>query len=276
MEKIKKFFAKKRNKRIIGMSAAAVVILAIAGVMLFGYDAFLDKVQRSGEIKSISALGSVTPTIARVERYSFAEMQMMNGIQTTVAAAENPDALPEDSYVASAEGTEPDGDTQESNSIELSLDNEQRQAIRDQVESDSNDYKLNEEKKLTYSYKTAIPGVTVNTNVTGARDNTATQAQIAKSKYLGQFVVTAYCPCVLCCDKDDGITASGVKATANHTIATSSAYAFGTKMILNGRIYTVEDRGGAIQGNRIDIFFNTHQEALNFGRQTMDVYLYTE
>ena len=275
MDKIKKFLAKKRTKRIIGMSGAAIVILAIAGVMLFGYDAFLDKVQRSGEIKSISALGSVTPTISRVERISFAEMQMMNGIQTTVAAAGSEDGLPEDSYVASNDDTG-EADSRTEGGVQLSLDNEQRQKIRDQVESDSNDYKLNEEKKMTFTVNTPIPGVTVNSAVNGGRDNTATQAQIAKSKYLGQFVVTAYCPCMECCGKTDGITASGVKAQANHTIATSSSYAFGTKMILNGRIYTVEDRGGAIQGNRIDIFFNTHQEALNFGRQTMDVYLYTE
>jgi Uncharacterized protein conserved in bacteria len=44
-------------------------------------------------------------------------------------------------------------------------------------------------------------------------------------------------------------------------------------MLIKGVIYTVEDRGGAIQGNRIDVFFPTHQEALNFGRQTADVYI---
>ena len=44
-------------------------------------------------------------------------------------------------------------------------------------------------------------------------------------------------------------------------------------MVINGVVYTVEDRGGAIKGNRIDIFFTTHQDALNFGRQTADVYI---
>ena len=46
-------------------------------------------------------------------------------------------------------------------------------------------------------------------------------------------------------------------------------------MIINGQLYTVEDRGGAIQGNHIDIYFDTHQEALNFGKQEADVFLYT-
>lgn len=79
---------------------------------------------------------------------------------------------------------------------------------------------------------------------------------------------TAYCPCASCCGKETGITASGTKATAGRTIAASSNYSFGTKIEIEGLgVYTVEDRGGAINGNRIDIFFNTHQEALNFGRR---------
>ena len=83
-----------------------------------------------------------------------------------------------------------------------------------------------------------------------------------------EFEVTGYCPCKKCCKKDDGITASGVKATANHTIAAPSKYSFGTKIQLNGYgTFVVEDRGGAIKGNRINRYFNTHQEALNWGRK---------
>ena len=83
------------------------------------------------------------------------------------------------------------------------------------------------------------------------------------------FEVTGYCPCKKCCNKDDGITASGVKAKANHTIAAQkSIYPFGTKIQLDGYgTFVVEDVGGAIKGNRIDRFFNTHQEALNWGRK---------
>lgn len=82
-----------------------------------------------------------------------------------------------------------------------------------------------------------------------------------------QGTATAYCPCEKCCGKTNGITASGAKATANHTIAAPSNYPFGTKIeIENYGIYVVEDRGGAIKNNKIDIFMNTHQEALNFGK----------
>jgi 3D (Asp-Asp-Asp) domain-containing protein len=82
--------------------------------------------------------------------------------------------------------------------------------------------------------------------------------------------VTAYCGCASCCGKSTGITASGTKATAGRTIAASSNYAFGTKIEIQGYgTYTVEDRGGAISGNRIDIYFNSHSEALAFGRKSL-------
>lgn len=91
----------------------------------------------------------------------------------------------------------------------------------------------------------------------------------ANGEYVA-FTATAYCPCAQCCGKTNGITASGTKATAGRTVAMSSSYSFGTKVEIQGLgTYVVEDRGGAIQSNRIDIYFDTHQEALNFGRKTV-------
>lgn len=96
-------------------------------------------------------------------------------------------------------------------------------------------------------------------------------------EYLGLYTLTAYCSCEECCGKADGITASGVKATSNHTIAAPSEFAFGTKLMINGKEYTVEDRGGAIKDKRIDIYFDSHQEAINFGKQkNIDVYRVSE
>ena len=84
--------------------------------------------------------------------------------------------------------------------------------------------------------------------------------------------VSAYCACMQCCGKTNGITASGTQATANRTIAASSVYPFGTKIEIEGMgIYTVEDRGGAITGNKIDIYFDSHQEALQFGRRNLQI-----
>lgn len=96
-------------------------------------------------------------------------------------------------------------------------------------------------------------------------------------EYLGIYTLTAYCSCEECCGKSDGITASGVKARPNHTIAAPSEFAFGTKLMINGIEYTVEDRGGAIKDNRIDVYFDSHQEAINFGKQkNIDVYRISE
>lgn len=81
---------------------------------------------------------------------------------------------------------------------------------------------------------------------------------------------TAYCPCKKCCGKTDGITSTGAKATAGRTIAVDpSIIPYGTEVIINGHTYVAEDCGGAVKGNDIDIFFNSHEEALQFGRQTI-------
>ena len=91
--------------------------------------------------------------------------------------------------------------------------------------------------------------------------------------YLGEFVATAYCSCAYCCGKTDGITASGTHCTAGRTIAAdTSIFPFGTELVIDGHTYVVEDVGGAIGGHRIDIYFDSHQEALNYGRRTVQVY----
>ena len=85
------------------------------------------------------------------------------------------------------------------------------------------------------------------------------------------YKITAYCPCSKCCGKTNGRTASGTKATAGRTVAASSKFAFGTKLNIGGHVYTVEDRGGAINGNKIDIFVNSHAEALQWGVRYLSV-----
>ena len=85
------------------------------------------------------------------------------------------------------------------------------------------------------------------------------------------YKITAYCPCSKCCGKTTGRTASGTTATAGRTVAASSKFAFGTKLNIGGHVYTVEDRGGAINGNKIDIFVNSHAEALQWGVRYLNV-----
>lgn len=85
------------------------------------------------------------------------------------------------------------------------------------------------------------------------------------------YKITAYCSCSKCCGKATGRTASGTQATAGRTVAAPAKFAFGTKLNIGGNIYTVEDRGGAIKGNRIDIYVSSHSAALQWGVRYLPV-----
>lgn len=86
------------------------------------------------------------------------------------------------------------------------------------------------------------------------------------------FKVTGYCSCSKCCGKfSSGFTSSGTKATAGRTVAASSKYDFGTELLINGLTYVVEDRGGAISDDRIDIYFDSHAEAIAWGVRYLPV-----
>ena len=96
---------------------------------------------------------------------------------------------------------------------------------------------------------------------------------------LGEFKLTAYCACKKCCGKDPsdpyyGITAYGYQTTAGRTIAVDpKVIPIGSEVVINGHTYIAEDVGGAIKENRVDIYFNTHQEALEFGVQYAEVFI---
>lgn len=89
--------------------------------------------------------------------------------------------------------------------------------------------------------------------------------------------VTAYCPCIRCCDKyADGITASGHRIRkGDRFVAANPNIPFGTLFIVPGynddKPVPVLDRGGAIKGDCIDVFFDTHKEALNWGVKWLKV-----
>ena len=103
--------------------------------------------------------------------------------------------------------------------------------------------------------------------------------EITKPTETMTVVATAYCSCKSCCgvyaeNRPNGVvyTASGAVAKANHTIAVdTSVIPFGAKVIINGNTYIAEDTGGAIKGNRIDIYFDNHSDALMWGRRTIEI-----
>lgn len=81
------------------------------------------------------------------------------------------------------------------------------------------------------------------------------------------FTVTAYCPCEKCCGAyANGYTATGEKAIQGVTIAADpDVLPMGTEIELDGHTYTVQDTGGAIAGNRLDLYFDSHEDALRWG-----------
>ena len=91
------------------------------------------------------------------------------------------------------------------------------------------------------------------------------------------FRITAYCPNSCCCGKwADGQTASGHWIRpGDKFIAAPKNVPFNTEFIVpgynNGRPVKVLDRGGVIKGNRLDVFFETHREAKEWGNKRLIV-----
>ncbi len=114
------------------------------------------------------------------------------------------------------------------------------------------------------------------------------------SSEIRRLEVTGYCECGKCCNwkrswlrlgkpviasgpskgkaKDVGITASGTRAKRGTIAADTTLFPMGTVLYVPGYGYgRVEDRGGAIKGNKLDLFFDSHQQALDWGRQQVNV-----
>jgi 3D (Asp-Asp-Asp) domain-containing protein len=89
--------------------------------------------------------------------------------------------------------------------------------------------------------------------------------------------VTAYCPCARCCGpRAQGLTASGRRVSFNggrFVAADTKLLKFNTKLRIPGYAddspVQVVDRGGAIKGSKLDVFFPTHEEARQWGRQKL-------
>ena len=128
--------------------------------------------------------------------------------------------------------------------------------------------------------KSAAIKVVESNNAELMHDATTASAMIQPSKRYRtiRMEVTAYCPCVKCCGENaEGITASGHAVSYNggrFVAADTDVLPFKTKLIIpgyHGAPVEVIDRGGAIKGNKLDLYYPTHEEALEWGRQILDV-----
>jgi 3D (Asp-Asp-Asp) domain-containing protein len=99
-------------------------------------------------------------------------------------------------------------------------------------------------------------------------------ASLPADDSLGLYRVTAYCPCRLCCGPNaKGVTADGtVLHPRSRLVAAPASIPFGTVLAIPGYgSVPVADRGRAIKEGRLDVFFWTHQEALNWGVRYLPV-----
>lgn len=140
-------------------------------------------------------------------------------------------------------------------------------AAQEAAAKEAAEKKSNSSTTTTTTTSNTAANTTTSTTTTDSSDDTIDTSQ---GKYLGRFKLTAYCGCSICCGKwSGGGTASGTTPTPGRTIAMAGV-PFGTKLSINGQIYTVEDRGTAY--GHVDIFMGSHSQALSFGMKYADVY----
>jgi len=116
-----------------------------------------------------------------------------------------------------------------------------------------------------------------NSTTTSWTESHELAAQHSSEHQIIKMRVTAYCPCEKCCGEySDGVTACGHRIQPGDAfVAADKNYAFGTQMSIpgynNNQPVKVLDRGGAIRGDRLDVFFHSHEEALQWGVKHLDV-----
>lgn len=119
--------------------------------------------------------------------------------------------------------------------------------------------------------------------------NADTTADVSQKSRTATMTVTAYCGCPKCCgiwsDEHPSRvgtgyvqkTASGTVPVEGRTIAVDpEVIPFGTRVSINGKEYIAEDTGSAVKGDHIDVFFDNHQRAVEWGKQTLEVTIFED
>ena len=201
-----------------------------------------------------------------------------NSIARLVQQAEEEKAAREAAQAqAEAEAAEAQEQSEEENSDsedyeEDSYDTEEsgdtyseEESSEDTVSEDS----YSEDSDSSYEESTDSSEDTSDSSASDDSQSSSESADSSQGKYLGNFTLTAYCNCAQCCGTAGNLTASGTVPTAGRTVAMAGV-PFGTQLLINGNVYTVEDLGTPY--GHVDIYCNSHSEALSFGLQSAEVY----
>lgn len=246
----------RRNRRILMTVSGAILVIGIIALLtLMPWNSAGSGDDYVGTILDITALEAKGASGPAVTRFTYNDMLTLNNLKDDSEVAE---ATETDALVADARYE----DYVTDNVVDI-----------EKIKARTKEYSLNDTDEG--SMYLIIASSSPSSSGGSSQEMIVDTSRLSSGSYLGRFVITGYCPCAICCGVETGITASGKRATSNHTIAADRRFTFGTQLAFNNHVYTVEDRGGAIVGNHIDLYFDTHQEALNWGKRYFDVYLYT-
>lgn len=175
-----------------------------------------------------------------------------SSIYSLLQAAEAEKAAEEAAAQEASASTEDAADHSESESSDESEDYSEG-SYEDTEESGSSDQSYTEDSESSDSSQTSE----------------SESSSSSQGTYLGTFTLTAYCNCAQCCGTAGNLTASGTVPAAGRTVAMAGV-PFGTQLLINGTVYTVEDLGTPY--GHVDIYCSSHSEALAFGLQSAEVY----
>ena len=194
-----------------------------------------------------------------------------NSIAQLIQQAEAEKAAQEraEAEAAAAEETSGEEDTTEEDTAEDTVED------TSDYEEDTTEESNTEENYESQDSQEDISGAeessenTENSSEASEDSSSSESTNSGQGKYLGNFTLTAYCNCAQCCGTAGNLTASGTVPAAGRTVAMAGV-PFGTQLLINGNVYTVEDLGTPY--GHVDIFFDNHSDALSFGLQSAEVY----
>ena len=194
-----------------------------------------------------------------------------NSIAQLIQQAEAEKAAQEraEAEAAAAEETSGEEDTTEEDTAEDTVED------TSDYEEDTTEESNTEENYESHDSQEDISGAeessenTENSSEASEDSSSSESTNSGQGKYLGNFTLTAYCNCAQCCGTAGNLTASGTVPAAGRTVAMAGV-PFGTQLLINGNVYTVEDLGTPY--GHVDIFFDNHSDALSFGLQSAEVY----
>ena len=278
---------KSKIKTVLGIAALLIVAVVVG---FLGYRVIVTAGDVPGKLSSVSAAASnlncVNCSMKKVKKVSFHTMKYGYMDGQMIAQMDNLDKFYENERMEEIRAVNDLNAMAEKTADKIAY--EELKAEREkEAEKAKREAELAEQAlKAKIQARLAElenPGGFSNSIDLGSGDTASRGGKKGKAVYasthgesLGKFVITAYCTCKICCGIYSGHnrTASGTVPTTNRTIAVDTdVIPFGTKVVFNGQVYVAEDRGSAIVGKRIDLFFYTHKEATKWGKKTMEVFL---